>query len=329
MNISTPNSSYHRPVLLRETLDALSIGPGDRCIDATVGDGGHTMSLLEATGPNGQLLGIDADPKALERARERLHPFAGRLTLVNDNFANLENIVARNRFYPVLAILMDLGLSSWQLEDGGRGFSFREEVPLDMRLSPTQPINASDLVNAFTTEDLAKMIATYGEEPQARRIARSIVYHRPIQTALELAQAIEAAVPRRGRRLHPATRAFLAIRIVVNKELENLESALSQALRVLTKGGRLAVIAYHSLEDRIVKTFMRREAKDCICPPEQPQCICGHRATLTILNRKVIKPGQDEIRDNPRARSARLRVCSALGQPVKNEERVQVEGGSR
>lgn len=327
MDTLRSNFPYHRPALLRETVEALSVGPGDRCVDATVGDGGHARALLEATSPDGQLLGIDADAQALERARTRLQPFAGRLTLVNDNFANLEEVVERHQFCPALAILMDLGLSSWQLEASGRGFSFREDVSLDMRLSPNQPITASDVVNSFTPEELTRVIATYGEEPQARRIALAIVRHRPIRTALQLAQAIEAAVPRRGRRLHPATRAFQAIRIVVNRELENLESALNQAVRVLARGGRLAVIAYHSLEDRLVKTFMLREARDCICPPEQPQCTCGHRATVTVLTKKVIKPSMEESHDNPRVRSARLRVCTALGQPDK--ERSQVEGGSR
>jgi len=308
-------------------MEALSVGPGDRCIDATIGDGGHARALLEASNPDGLLLGIDADPQALERARTRLQPFAGRFTLVNDNFANLESIVEHNRFYPVLAILMDLGLSSWQLEASSRGFSFRDDVPLDMRLSPKQPITASDVVNTFTPEELARVIATYGEEPQARRIALSIVRRRPIRTASQLAQAIEASVPRRGRRLHPATRAFQAIRIVVNRELENLESALGQAVRVLARGGRLAVIAYHSLEDRLVKTFMRREAMDCVCPPGQPQCTCGHQATVRVLTKKVVKPSMEESLDNPRVRSARLRACVVLGHP--DEEKSQVEGGSR
>ena len=312
---SPSNHRYHRPALLREAMAALSVGPGDRCIDTTVGDGGHSLALLEATAPDGRLLGIDADPWALERAQARLRSFGDRVTLANGNFANLEHIVEHHHFYPVLAIIMDLGLSSWQLEASRRGFSFREDMPLDMRLNSSQTITASDVVNTFTLDELARVIATYGEEPQARRIARSIVRHRPIGTALQLAQAIEAAVPRRGRRLHPATRTFQAIRIVVNQELENLESALRQAMRVLARGGRLAVIAYHSLEDRLVKTFMRREARECICPPGQPQCTCDHLASVRILTKKVVKPSEEEILDNPRARSARLRACANLGTP--------------
>ena len=321
------SNPYHHPALVSQVLALLSVGPGDRCIDATVGDGGHSTALLEATAPDGLLLGIDADPEALERARERLHPFAGRFTLANDNFANLESIVERHSFYPALAILMDLGLSSWHLEAAGRGFSFREDVPLDMRLSPNQPITASDVANTFSLEELARVIATYGEEPQARHIALSIIRHRPIQTALQLAQAIEAAIPRRGRRLHPATRTFQAIRILVNRELENLETALQQAVRVLARGGRLVVIAYHSIEDRLVKTFMRREARDCICPPRQPLCTCGHTATVRILTKKVVKPSTEESRDNPRVRSARLRACASLGRP--DEKTLQAEGGRR
>ncbi len=304
---------YHRPALLAEVMGLLAVGPGDRCVDATVGDGSHAMAILEATAPDGKLLGIDADPQALKRTQSRLSVFPGRFSLVNDNFANLESIVQRQGFRPVLAILMDLGLSSWQLDQGGRGFSFREDVPLDMRLNPAQPITASDVVNTFSPEALEQIIATYGEEPHARRIANSIARHRPIHTALQLAQAIEAAVPRRGQRLHPATRTFQALRIVVNRESENLEAALEQALHVLERGGRLVVIAYHSLDDRLVKTFMRREARNCICPPEQPECICEHHARARVLTRKVVKPSLAEIRQNPRVRSARLRACISLG----------------
>lgn len=292
----------------------LAVGPGSRCVDATLGDGGHAAAILEASAPDGKLLGIDADPQALERARKRLSAFGDRVILVNDNFANLEAIVERHSFRPVLAVLMDLGLSSWQLEAGGRGFSFREDVGLDMRLSPSQPVTASDVVNTYSLAELERIISIYGEERQARRIAAAIVRQRPIATALQLAQAIETAVPRRGQRIHPATRTFQAIRVFVNRELETLESALEQAVRVLEQGGRLVVIAYHSLDDRLIKTFMRRESRDCICPPGQPTCTCGHRARIRLLTKKVVKPSAAEVRDNPRVRSARLRACVALGQ---------------
>jgi 16S rRNA (cytosine1402-N4)-methyltransferase len=292
----------------------LDVKPGDRCIDATIGDGGHARAILDAISPDGRLLGIDADPGSLERAGARLQSYGKMITLVNSNFSNLEDLVASHRFTPVMAILMDLGLASWQLEAGGRGFSFMENVPLDMRLGPDQAISASEIVNTLSASELTKIIATYGEEPRARRIASAIVRHRPIETAVELAKAIEEAVPRRGRRIHPATRTFQAVRIVINRELQNLESALEQAVRMLSKGGRLAVIAYHSLEDRIIKNFMRRESRDCICPPEQFQCICGHTASVKVITKKVIKASRAEVTDNPRVRSTRLRACIALSE---------------
>ena len=304
--------NYHSPALIREVHDFLSLIPGDRWIDATVGDGGHATALLEATAPNGEMLGIDADPESLERARGRLQPFGNRVNLVNDNFANLERIVQQHKFHPITAILLDLGLSSYQLDDASRGFSFRD-ASLDMRMDPNQQLTASYIVNTYSEEELRRVIATYGEEPQARRIARAIVRYRPIYTAQELARVIESMVPRRGRRIHPATRSFQALRMRVNDDLENLESFLEQAVRVLNQGGRLAVIAYHSLEDRIVKLFFRQESRDCICPPERPQCVCGHRATLRILTKKVIKPTANEIQGNPRVRSARLRAGMTLG----------------
>ena len=303
---------YHNPALLQEVQDLLALIPGDRWIDATVGDGGHAVALLQATTPVGRLLGIDADPEGLERARRRLRPFGDRVTLVNDNFANLERIAVRLRFHPIAAILFDLGLSSYQLEQASRGFSFRD-ASLDMRMSPDQRLTASDIVNTYSEEELSRVIATYGEEPRARRIARAIVRHRPIRTGQELAQVVERVVPRRGRRIHPATRSFQAIRMRVNDDLQNLESALGQAVRLLNQGGRLAVIAYHSLEDRLVKLFLRQESRNCICPPERPECTCEHKATIRVLTRKVIKPTADEIQRNPRVRSARLRVGAALG----------------
>ena len=290
----------------------LALRPDDRWVDATVGDGGHATSLLEPTLPNGRLLGLDADPEALERAHGRLQPFGQRVILVNENFSNLEQAVERHRFHPIAAILFDLGLSSFQLEQEHRGFSFHDPSPLDMRLDPSQRLTASDIVNTFSAQELAQVIATYGEEPQARRIATAIVQRRPLHTAQGLAQVIEAAVPRRGRRLHPATRTFQAIRMRVNNDLENLESALQQAIRVLKQGGRLAVIAYQSLEDRLVKVFLRRESRDCICPPEQPQCICGHKATIRILTKKPVRPTPEEVQENPRVRSARLRASATL-----------------
>ena len=303
--------AYHKPALVEEVLGLLDVKPGDRCVDSTIGDGGHAEAILKATAPDGRLLGIDADPKSLQRAGERLQ--SERVTLCNDNFANLETVAENSGFTPVMAVLMDLGLASWHYESGGRGFSFTENVPLDMRLNPDQPISASDIVNTYSEIELTELISTYGEEPRARRIARAIVSNRPLRLASDLASAVEKVAPRRGRRIHPATRTFQAIRIVVNRELENLESALGQAVRILAEGGRLAVIAYHSLEDRVVKSFMRRESRDCICPPERMECVCGHVASIRLLSRKVVKPTREEVLENPRIRSARLRACMALG----------------
>lgn len=313
--ISKASETYHTPALVKEVVDVLSVGPGANCIDATLGDGGHAAAILKNTSPNGQLLGIDGDPQALIRAQARLGQFADRLILSNENFSSLEKIVGHYTFYPVLGIILDLGISSWQLEAGNRGFSFKEDIPLDMRINPTQSITASEVVNGFSPEELTKVITKYGEEPHAKRIALSIIRHRPLNTAIELARVIEACIPRHGRRLHPATRTFQAIRILVNQELENLETVLRQAIRVLAIGGRLAVIAYHSLEDRIVKTFMRRESSNCLCPTHQPECTCDHRATLKILTKKVIKASMQERFDNPRVRSARLRACALLQNP--------------
>ena len=312
MNSPGANTT-HQPALLSEVTEILSLKAGDRCVDATVGDGGHAVALLEATAPNGTLLAFDADPQALARAALRLEPFGDRVTLVNENFANIEDVVEAQRFHPVSSVLMDLGLSSWQLESGERGFSFRDVAPLDMRLGPTQTVTASEIINTFSQVELARILSEFGEEPRARRIAQSIVRRRPIETAQQLASVVEAVIPRRGRRIHPATRTFMAIRIAVNRELENLESALHQVVRVLARGGRLAVIAYHSLEDRIVKRFMGRESKDCVCPPQQIPCTCGHKATVKVLTRRIVRPSDEEIKGNPRVRSARLRACEALG----------------
>lgn len=304
---------YHKPALVNEVMALLNIKPGDNCIDATVGDGGHAEAILDASAPGGQLLGIDADPQSILRAKKRLTSYSERTQLVNDNFCNLERI-SNNKFNnPVMGILIDLGLASWHFKSANRGFSFSDESDLDMRLNPNQDQSASYIVNKYSQSDLSNLIHKYGEEPKARRIANSIVENRPVETAAQLADAVQKVSPRRGRRIHPATRTFQAIRMVVNRELEVLESVLFQAERVLEKGGRLAVIAYHSLEDRIVKSFMKRESRGCLCGPEIASCICNHNAKLELLTKKVVKPSRDEILSNPNSRSARLRVCITLG----------------
>jgi 16S rRNA (cytosine1402-N4)-methyltransferase len=303
---------YHRPVLLREVLDALKVHPGGVYIDATIGEGGHALAILEASMPGGRLLGIDADPLAIEAAGRRLGPFSGSFTLVKGNYARLEEVAPPLGFAPADGILFDLGISALQLEGEERGFSFQREEPLDMRYDPQQGLTAADVVNTYPLEELAQLIARYGEEPRARSIARAIVQRRPIRSALELAEVIQRVVGGRRRRLHPATRTFQAIRIAVNRELENLEAGLTQAIRLLKPGGRLVVISYHSLEDRLVKGRMRLESRGCICPPRTPLCICGHTPSLRVLSRKAVKPSAQEVRSNPRCRSARMRVAERI-----------------
>ena len=301
----------HIPVLYQEVLAGLQIKPGGRYIDGTVGGGGHARGILVASAPDGELLGIDADPMAVALAGEQLAEFAGRVTLVQGDFADLEEIAEEHGFCPVDGILLDLGLSSLQLEAAGRGFSFQLDGPLDMRFDPSQMTTAADLVNTLSREELADILFRYGEEPQSRRIARAIVAERPINTTGELAALVSASVGRR-RGIHPATQTFQALRIAVNEELECLAAALPQALRLLGPGGRLAIISFHSLEDRLVKQFFRNEARDCVCPPEIPVCVCDHRATLGIVTKKPIRPSAEEVAANPRSRSAKLRIAYRL-----------------
>jgi len=304
--------SRHTPVLLEETIRALNVQPGGRYIDCTVGGGGHAAAILEHSAPGGQLLGIDADPAAIRIAQTRLEKYQDSMLLVNENFANVQAIGIKYDFFPVHGILFDLGLASFHLNGNGRGFSFQHKAPLDMRFDPHQRITAADIVNKYPEHKLAELIHEFGEESFSRQIARRIVQERPIETTTELSNLIEQVIGRRRGKIHPATRTFQALRIAVNQELDNLESALRQAVELLGYDGRLVVIAYHSLEDRIVKRFMQREARQCICPPNTPTCICGHQATLRLVNRKVITPSPDEVQRNPRSRSARLRAAERV-----------------
>jgi len=301
----------HTPVLLSETLRALAVQPGGRYVDCTLGGGGHAASILDHSSPGGQLLGIDADPKAIEVARDRLQHYKGSTLLVNDNFVNLQSICIKYDFSPVHGILFDLGLSSLQLNGNGRGFSFQHDAPLDMRLNPNQKVTAAQIVNTTPEAKLAHLIRTYGEESYSRRIASHIVKERPIETTRQLARLIEKTVSRRGK-LHPATKTFQALRIAVNHELEYLETALRQAIDLLGYEGRLVVISYHSLEDRIVKQLMQRAARGCICPTDIPTCVCDHIPHLRLINKKVITPTAMEIDLNPRSRSAKLRVAERV-----------------
>ncbi len=308
----TMTMPVHKSVLLNEVIEALRPQSGKRYVDCTLGDGGHAEAILAKIQPDGRLLGIDADPMAITVAKNRLADYTDNMVLVNDNFLNLEVICKEKEFLPVHGIIFDLGLSSAQLDNSERGFSFQQYGPLDMRFDPTQQFTAADVVNTFSEEKLADIIRDYGEERFGRRIARCIVNSRPINSTLELVDAIEKATGGYRTKIHPATRTFMALRIYINHELENLSAALKQALNCLDRGGRLAIISYHSLEDRIVKQFMQTESKGCICTPDVPVCQCGHVATLRIINRKVITPSAAETEANPRSRSAKLRVAERL-----------------
>lgn len=309
MSISTvADTVVHEPVLLEECLAALDIQRGGRYVDCTVGGGGHAAAILEESSPGGQLLGLDADPRAVKLARERLKPYGRDVVLVNENFRYLENVCIRYGFRPVNGVLLDLGMSSLQLGGEGRGFSFRQDSPLDMRFSDAQPVTAADIVNTYDEPRLADVLHRYGEERRSRQIARRIVERRPLHTTSELARVVEQAAGGARGRIHPATRTFQALRIAVNEELENLELALDQGVNVLGTGGRIVVISFHSLEDRLVKGFFRREAQSCICPPGMPACVCDHSPRLKMVSRKATRPSPAEVRSNPRSRSARMRV---------------------
>jgi len=311
-SVDAAGAGSHTPVLYQQVLSALQPGAGSRHIDGTVGAGGHAFGILEASHPDGELLGLDRDPSSLARARERLARFGGRVHLAHRSFAEMHLAAAALEWTTVSGVLLDLGLSSLQVDDPARGFAFRLEGPLDMRFDPAQATTAGDLVNGLSETDLADLLWRFGEEPRARQVARRIVLARPLATTTELAQTVGGAASQRGSRIHPATRVFQALRIAVNGELEALQEGLRLALGLLAPGGRIAVIAFHSLEDRIVKEYFRRESRDCLCPPGQPVCTCGHRASLRILTRKPVRPEEGEVQANPRARSARLRVAERL-----------------
>jgi len=311
--------TQHVPVLLHAVLQGLDPKPGGRFVDCTLGGAGHMMALLDRTAPDGRVLALDADPEAIERARAglRLRFAADRAVLMHGNFATLAEAARRHNFADADGVLMDLGLSSDQLASD-RGFGFQSQG-LDMRFDPSQGETAADLVNTLDADELGDLIFRYGEEPASRRIARAIVAARPIRTAEQLARVVAEATRRRGRlypersrRMHPATLTFQALRIAVNDELGSLIQALPQALALLRPGGRLAVIAFHSLEDRIVKEFLRRESRSIIPQPDAPPGSVAREATLRLMTPKPIVPGVGEIALNPRARSAKLRIAEKL-----------------
>lgn len=302
----------HQPVVYHEIIHALDPRSSSKYVDGTVGAGGHAAGILAAASPDGQLLGMDVDPHALEVARERLAQFGARAKLIQASYTTLREQLDKLGWHSVDGILLDLGLSSMQLDTPERGFSFRADAPLDMRYDPRQPVRAADLVNTLPERELADLLYRYGEERRSRQVARAIVKARPIHTTNELARLV-ASIVRGGKRgIHPATRTFQALRIAVNQELDALETVLPQAIASLSIGGRLAVIAFHSLEDRIVKQFFRREGRDCICPPEQPICTCEHKASIKEITRRPIMAQEGEIQKNPRSRSARLRIAEKI-----------------
>ena len=289
---------YHIPVLVKQVLEGLSVKPGGVYVDCTVGEGGHARAILEASQPGGVVVGIDLDPVAIEVAKRELRSYGAGSIVVNENYSYLQNVVESRGLNRVDGVLFDLGLSSLQLQGANRGFSFNEDAFLDMRFDPSQELTAWDVVNRYSRETLARGISDYGEEPRADRIAEGIIKRRPIHTSKGLAEIVRSVVRRTIPRIHPATRTFQAIRMEVNRELDNLRLALAQAISILNNGGRLAVISYHSLEDRLVKYFFREESRT------------GNN--LRLINKKVIPPSREEVQVNFRSRSARMRVAERI-----------------
>ena len=306
------NDKPHQPVLYKEIIHALQPHDGGRYVDGTLGAGGHARGILEASAPDGHLLGLDVDPQALALARKTLAPYEQRTHLVQASYISLSRQLAQLGWKAVDGIVFDLGVSSMQFDTPERGFSFMNDAPLDMRFGPSALQSAADLVNEYSERELADLIYRYGEERDSRKIARAIVRARPLHTTRELVAVIEAVSPRRGDRIHPATRTFQALRIAVNEELASVEAVLPQALAGLRSGGRLALISFHSLEDRIVKDFFREQSKDLVNPPYEQIYAEERKATLKEVNRKPITPGEDEIKSNPRARSAKLRIAEKI-----------------
>lgn len=301
------NADSHIPVLFDEVLALLQPQPNGRYIDGTVGAGGHTAGLLQKSAPSGRVLVFDKDAEALAFAQKQLKSFGDRVTYVHASYAEMGRLAPQHGFTQVDGILLDLGLSSRQLDDAQRGFSFMKEGPLDMRFDTSQGETAADLINNLEEAALADIFWRYGEEKSSRKIARMIVTERPFTTTTQLADKIAQTVRRRGR-IHPATQTFQALRIAVNRELETVETGVLAALELLEQNGRLAVISFHSLEDRFVKQTFRRLSQDCICPPEQPVCTCGGEAKYRLITRKAVQASAEEIAQNSRSRSARLRV---------------------
>ena len=298
--------------MLTEVVENLEVPPGGRYIDCTLGEGGHTKSLLEASNPGGEVLGIDADHEAIEVSKNRLEEYGERFIYDNSNFKNIKKIAMKSKFVPCHGILFDLGVSSLQLDKESRGFSFRRKAPLDMRFSINQTLTAQDVLNTFSESEISDILYQYGEERQSRKIAKLIIENRPLSNADELSDLIKKNIRQTNYKINPSTKTFQALRIYINEELNSLSQALEQSLEILGVGGRMAVISYHSLEDRIVKNFFKKESKYCICPPNIPECDCEHFPKLKIVTKKPVSPSQSEIDANKRSRSAKLRVVERI-----------------
>jgi 16S rRNA (cytosine1402-N4)-methyltransferase len=297
-----------------EILTAMQVSPGGRYVDCTLGEGGHTAVILEASAPTGKVLGIETDSEALKVANKRFETVpSNRVTMIHGSYTNIGAIAGSQFPESINGVLMDLGISSFQLESSSRGFTFQKDQPLDMRFNPEQGITAEHIVNHWDEQDLANAIYSYGEERYARQIARAICSQRPLSTTGELS-ALISNMRKRGRQapIHPATRTFQALRIVVNQEMQNIKEGLNQCLVLLETGARIAVISYHSLEDRIIKRFFRDESKSCLCPKEVVICECNHIARLKIVEKKPLRPTLTEINSNRRSRSAKLRVAEII-----------------
>lgn len=307
----------HKSVLLQESVEALNIRPDGVYLDGTLGGAGHSFEIASRL-TSGTLVGIDRDETALQAASERLAPCRANIILVHSNFSELGAVLENLQITGVDGMLFDLGVSSPQLDDGERGFSYMADAPLDMRMDRSQMFTAYDVVNGFERAELRRIFYEYGEERYAPQIAAAIERERaakPISTTLELAEIIRRAMPPQALRekQHPAKRCFQAIRIAVNDELSSISKMLESAVPLLNPGGRIAVITFHSLEDRIVKAFFQQAVRGCVCPPEFPVCVCGKSPTLRLVNRKPIVSGEEELNHNPRARSAKLRVAEKIG----------------
>ncbi|ACL69657.1 16S rRNA (cytosine(1402)-N(4))-methyltransferase RsmH [Halothermothrix orenii] len=306
----------HKPVLLKESLDYLKCKENGIYIDATLGRGGHTEEIIKAINDRGLVIGIDRDHEAIESVKKRLKKYSS-LRTVHDNFTNIPFILEQFNIKAVDGMLFDLGVSSPQFDNPERGFSYRKEGPLDMRMDKNQELTAEYIVNNFSHEELTNIFKEYGEERWASRIANFIIksrQHKPIKTTLQLTTIIKDAIPASARRKggHPARRTFQALRIATNDELNILKKTINHVVKFLKPGGRICIISFHSLEDRIVKKTFRELARDCVCPPDFPECVCDHKRKLKIITKKPVKPGENEVENNPRARSARLRVAERV-----------------